>query len=332
MSLLHLSDFTRNITQLCGRGMDFTRYSLTDGSSRVKDVKRWVKRGVETKVLKGIAVEGWRLAGGRKYGGTEELAMCGKLFGEGLEIFMKEVEGKWGIEDALGFLVPFRGIVVKYCGFIEEFTSKGTAGMFGLEGVYGRVEKVREEIEEFIVLFGEARKLPVNSSIGSLEKVIMSSLLTDLSSYLGVFFHTVSHAWSTGGVTDNPRLNDLQCVFEFDGYKELRSSMAEEPRRRTTKAMMNPGSVAKELGEVKTDGAKLYEVMVGTGRRGKVKDVKLEFLSLVGESTSGGKKEVQRRELRWRKAAAELSLLGLIKKGKGGKDLERDALVWTKTK
>jgi hypothetical protein len=41
---------------------------------------------------------------------------------------------------------------------------------------------------------------------------------------------------------------------------------------------------------------------------------------------------VQRRELRWRKAAAELSLLGLIKKGKGGKDLERDALVWTKTK
>jgi hypothetical protein len=51
--------------------------------------------------------------------------------------------------------------------------------------------------------------------------------------------------------------------------------MAEEPRRRTTKAMMNPGSVAKELGEVKTDGAKLYEVMVGTGRRGKVKDVKV---------------------------------------------------------
>ena len=148
MSLLHLSDFTRNITQLCGRGMDFTRYSLTDGSSRVKDVKRWVKRGVETKVLKGIAVEGWRLAGGRKYGGTEELAMCGKTFGEGLEIFMKEVEGKWGIEDALGFLVPFRGIVVKYCGFIEEFTSKGTAGMFGLEGVYGRVDKVREEVSE----------------------------------------------------------------------------------------------------------------------------------------------------------------------------------------
>ena len=57
----------------------------------------------------------------------------------------------------------------------------------------------------------------------------------------------------------------------------------------------------------------------------------VKFLEKVGESSSGGKKEEHRKEVRWRKAAAELSLLGLIKKGGGGgKDLERDALVWTK--
>ncbi|GMH47364.1 hypothetical protein TrRE_jg12686 [Triparma retinervis] len=327
MSLLHLGSFTRNITQLCGRGMDWSRHSLEDGRGRVKDLKRWVKRGVETKVMKGIAAEGWEIAGGGTRGGTEELARCGKMFKEGLSNFVAEVEGKWGVEEALGFLVPFRGVVKGYCGFIEDFTSKGTAGMFGLEGVYGRVEKVMEEIEEFIVLFGEARGI----GNGEREKVIMSSLLIDLSSYLGVFFYTISHSWSTGGVTCNPRLNDLQCLFEFDGHRELMESLAAEPRRRTTKAMMTPGRVARELKGVKTDGANLYEVMVGTGRRGKVKDVKVKFLEKVGESSSGGKKEEHRKEVRWRKAAAELSLLGLIKKGGGGgKDLERDALVWTK--
>jgi len=93
--------------------------------------------------------------------------------------------------------------------------------------------------------------------------------------------------------------------------------------------MLDPGRVVEGLKGLKTDGGVLYEVMGDIGKKGKLKDVKGEFLRRVGEGGKGAKKDEDRREKRWKKAASELSLLGLMKKGFGGK-VERDAMVWTK--
>jgi len=120
----------------------------------------------------------------------------------------------------LQFLLNWKECIVEYERKIEELTGKGASGMFGLEGVYGRVDRCREEVDEFIVLFGAARKWRAGG--GERERLILTSLFADLSDYLGVFFYTVSQAWSTGGVTGDPRTNDLQYLFEFEGWRELR--------------------------------------------------------------------------------------------------------------
>ncbi|GMI13895.1 hypothetical protein TrLO_g14624 [Triparma laevis f. longispina] len=386
LTVLHREEYTRNYTQLCARTLDHIRHQddfrsflRVTALPKIAQLKTYLQTSLEKRLTFQSAFS--CLIRAAKISGLGILEDCDNKHlpvltlyehmeqrSDAFRRYLNDLCNKLKVlrlRELIPLLIDFMDILKGFKEAAKRACSSSTASVFGIDGVYGNLGRVFEEVGEFVILCGAAEKME-NSDPKTKE--LVDVLFRDVADWFGCLVDRASSSWkgvsessssknskgkknnSTTRENETKDSDRLHHLITFGDVNQLKKLILSTPRRSVTTALSKPHTFlkceccSKKGGVCSTmeDTCVAYKLMMEFGKNVNGKEWLQKFTSVFvvsgssEEKTESGKKKSKKTgkgnkndiASRFMTSVTELIELNLIRKVSNRDKYERCTLVW----